>query len=276
MSSVARIVIAVPSNLTCLVYEVVAVLITLVTIDILIVVPSAVLVRINPDIGLQIVVLDIDTLVEYRNNNRAVARCLLPRINNLNIGTYYRLATKFSHCSVVLDIPLLCIQRIVECALQRTSRSRHLCVSLLRQWGCLLGIGALDCAVYINLLHLAELREATRNLLCGIFVAITHDIPAVQAVAHGTLLVTLINREDTRNLEAADNIEQLIYTAYATTGNGRTNSSRLLEQLRNLGRELYENLACDVRLLDYRSVLDIHALLANARGERKSRTQYKC
>ena len=246
MGSVTRIVVAIPGNLTRLIHEVVAVLIALVAIIVLIGKVVVALIRIVPDVGLQIGMFDIDTLVEYSYNNRAIARTLVPRLNNLNIGTFYRLTIEFSHRSVVLDVPLLAIQRIVERALQSTSRGCHLLVCLLRQRHSLASGSTLDRAIYIGLLHLAQLRKATSNLLGGVVAIVTHHIPAVQAVTHSTLLVARVDREDSRNLETSDQVEYLIHAAHTATGEIRTDNARLFEHRSHLLREFHQNLARSV------------------------------
>ena len=86
-----RVKDVVAHNMTRVVDKVISVNITLVTVVVGIGIVVVNLILIDPDICLQIGVVDKDTLVEHRHNDTAVACSTLPSCCTLHIGILHRL-----------------------------------------------------------------------------------------------------------------------------------------------------------------------------------------
>ena len=275
MGSVARVEVAVPGNLACLLHEVVAIVVAIVAVAVVIHKRVLNLVRINPDIGSQIGMLDIDSLVENCHNNRLVARRSLPRLDTLHIGTCQRLdvAILGKERAVILQVPLMSVEFIVERLCQSSCIALHGLECLLRNRHGLAGIGTLHGAVEIDLLHLAELRKATRHLLSRDIFAVAYSVPAIESITHSALFVALVTRKDARKFTSVNLLQQGINSCHTAARKCRAYSSRLFEQCYNLRRKFHQNLSTGIRLLIGWVYGNRHILHLRTRSEDECRRQ---
>ena len=213
----SRVVSVVPSDDARILHEVVAIAVAHVAIAVVIVVRTPYLILVNPDVFLQVGVIDKDTLVKHRHDHLLVARRALPRALALHIGIAHRLRLlALAELIATIDqVPLRRQQRVVH-------RARRACCVLgrsqtLRRQRCSLGaVGALDRTVEIDRLHLTQRLHTLCNLLGRATSTETNHIPLMQTLLAGTCLGTLVKREDALQLIAVDCLQNLVQRHRAT------------------------------------------------------------
>ena len=273
--AVSRIIHIVPRDDARTLHEVITVAVARIAIAVVVIARAPHLVLIDPDVSLQIGVIDKDTLVQHSHNHLLVARRTLPRALALHIGIAYRLdqTTLAELIASIHQVPLRRQQRVVHrlggCACCTLCRSQ----TANAQWSSLCAIGTFDRAVEIDRLHLAKPCQSLGNLLGSARRTETHDVPLMQTLLARTLLGALVNREDALQIVALDRLQNLVHSHHATARCRATCSLRLRDHIGNLSREFDDHLALDVWRNNLRLVGRGNRLLF-ARRERHCRRQH--
>ena len=243
-----------PGNVSALLYEVISVKVALITISVAISLRTlGSFSRVAPHVRRQVRVSVHHALVEHSHDDGRIAYAGFPSLNGIHITSSLSTSLIIIEIleAIVAGAQIAIVPLISEAWVVRFTRcSRTGCLLLKRLVAEIdalaIGIvGTLDATIGLHLGNFAQLLQAlSGSLQVGALVKL-HGVPEVESRLTGSCLGVCINREDTLEAVASQDVEHLVGRRNTRTGSlARTSLAhlRLVENAAHLWGKLDEQL----------------------------------